>query len=114
MDNKKLKEIGTRIRESRKAKKLSQNELSEIVQVSPSYMSDIENGKVNISLEVFMRLTEALQVSADWLLRTDVPQVAHIQSGELSDILSDCSAQETQALIKMLRSMKATIRESKS
>ena len=35
MNNKKLKEIGTRIRESRKAKKLSQNELSEIVQVSP-------------------------------------------------------------------------------
>ena len=113
MNNKKLKEIGTRIRESRKAKKLSQNELSEIVQVSPSYMSDIENGKVNISLEVFMRLTEALQVSADWLLRTDVPQVAHIQSGELAEILSDCSAQETQALIKMLRSMKNTIREAK-
>ena len=112
MNNKKLKEIGTRIRESRKAKKLSQNELSEIVQVSPSYMSDIENGKVNISLEVFMRLTEALQVSADWLLRTDVPQVAHIQSGELAEILSDCSAQETQALIKMLRSMKNTIREA--
>ena len=113
MNNKKLKEIGTRIRESRKAKKLSQNELSEIVQVSPSYMSDIENGKVNISLEVFMRLTEALQVSADWLLRTDVPQVAHIQSGELAEILSDCSAQETQALIKMLRSMKNTLREAK-
>jgi len=113
LNNKKLKEIGARIRESRKAKKLSQNELSEIVQVSPSYMSDIENGKVNISLEVFMRLTEALQVSADWLLRTDVPQVAHIQSGELAEILSDCSAQETQALIKMLRSMKNTIREAK-
>ena len=83
-----------------------------MIKVSPSYMSDIENGKVNISLDVFMRVTEALQVSADWLLRTNVPQVAKIQTGEIADILSDCSATETQALIKMLRSMKNTIRET--
>ena len=112
MNKSKLKDVGLRIREARKAMHLSQNELSEKVQISPSHMSDIENGKTNISLDIFMRLTEALQVSADWLLRTDVPQVAHLQSGELADILSDCSASETQALIKMLRSLKSTIRET--
>lgn len=112
MTNNKLKDVGNRIREVRKSKRLSQNELSEMIKVTPSYMSDIENGKVNISLDVFMRVTEALQVSADWLLRTNVPQVAKIQTGEIADILSDCSATETQALIKMLRSMKNTIRET--
>lgn len=112
MTNNKLKDVGNRIREVRKSKHLSQNELSEMIKVSTSYMSDIENGKVNISLDVFMRVTEALQVSADWLLRTNVPQVAKIQTGEIADILSDCSATETQALIKMLRSMKNTIRET--
>ncbi len=113
MNSNKLKEVGLRVREARKELHLSQSELSEKVQISPSHMSDIENGKTNIGLDVFMRLTEALQVSADWLLRTNVPQVAHMQSGELADILSDCSASETQALIKMLRSMKSTIREAK-
>lgn len=113
MDNKKLKDVGSRIREARKEKNLSQNELSELIHISPSHMSDIENGKTNIGIDVFMRITEALQVSADWLLRTDIPSVAQLQSEELKDILSDCSVSETQALIKMLQNMKSTIREAK-
>ncbi len=112
MNSNKLKEVGLRIREARKEKHLSQNELSEMIQISPSHMSDIENGKTSISLDIFMRITEALQVSSDWLLRTNIPQVANLQSGELADILSDCSVQETQALIKMLRNMKSAIRET--
>ena len=107
----KMKDVGSRIREVRKSKHLSQDALAEMVKISPSHMSDIENGKTNISLDVFMRITEALQVSSDWILRTNVPSVAHLQSGEIADILSDCSASETQALIKLLRSMKSALRE---
>ena len=113
LDTNKFKDIGSRIREVRKSKHLSQNALAEIIDISPSHMSDIENGKKNISLDIFMRVTEALQVSADWLLRTNIPSVANLQLGEIGEILSDCSASETQALIKMLRTMKATLRESK-
>ena len=108
-----MKNVGQRIREARKNKRLSQNELAEMAQISPSHMSDIENGKTSLSLDIFMRLTEALQVSADWLLQTNVPSVAHIQGGEISAILSDCSATKTQALIKMLKTMKTTLGEAK-
>ena len=113
LDKNKFKDIGSRIREVRKSKHLSQDKLAEKINISPSHMSDIENGKKNISLDVFMRITEALQVSSDWLLRTNIPPVANLQSGEIGEILSDCSASETQALIKMLRNMKATLREAK-
>ena len=68
--NRNMKNVGQRIREARKRKRLSQNELAEMAQISPSHMSDIENGKTSLSLDIFMRLTEALQVSADWLLQT--------------------------------------------
>jgi transcriptional regulator with XRE-family HTH domain len=113
LDKNKFKDIGSRIREVRKSKHLSQDALAEIINISPSHMSDIENGKKNISLDIFMRITEALQVSADWLLRTNIPSVANLQSGEIGEILSDCSVSEAQALIKMLRNMKATLREAK-
>ena len=108
-----MKDVGSRIREVRKSKHLSQDALAERVKISASHMSDIENGKTNIGLDVFMRLTEALQVSSDWILRTNVPAVAHLQSGEIADILSDCSASETQALIKTLRSVKTAFREAR-
>ena len=65
--------IGDRIRAKRKEQKLSQRELAEMVHVSPSHISDIENGKKTIGVDILMRITEALQVSSDWLLRTNIP-----------------------------------------
>lgn len=107
-----IKDVGARIREARKSKRLSQNELAEMINISPSHMSDIENGKKTIKLDILMRLTEALQVSADWLLRTDIPSVTSIHAQELATLLSDCTPSESQSLIKMLKEMKTAIRES--
>lgn len=112
MDNKR-KAIGKRIRYARKLMGLSQAELSEMLQISPSHMSDIENGKKNIGLDIFMRITEELQVSADWLLRTDIPSVSAIQNEEISEILSDCTSGEVQTLLKLLKEIKEAIHKSK-
>lgn len=90
--NDKFKDVGARIREARKIQKLSQADLAERLQISTSHMSHIENGKKNIGLDIFMRLTEALQVSADWLLRTDIPSVSNIQNSflQLPSIMATC------------------------
>lgn len=109
-----IKDVGNRIKQVRKDQNLSQADLAEKMNVSTSYISDVENGKINFSLDTLMRLTEALQVSADWLLQTNIPTVKEIQSSEISDILSDCSSSESQLLIKMLKEMKQTIHQSNS
>ncbi len=112
--NTKRKEIGNRIRYARKLAGLSQAELSERLQISPSHMSDIENGKKNIGLDIFMGITEELQVSADWLLRTDIPSVNAIQNQEISELLSDCTAWEIQTLLNILKEIKKAIQDSKA
>ena len=111
--NEKSKEIGNRIREARKKKHLSQSQLSEMLDISPSHMSDIENGKTNIGLDIFMHLTETLQVSADWLLQTDIPPVNAIISSEAYNILADCSSSEAQILLKLMREIKTAIHQAK-
>lgn len=58
-------EIGKRIKAARLEKHLSQIKFAELINVSTPYLSDIENGKTNLSLEIFVRIVEALQVSAD-------------------------------------------------
>ena len=112
--DKELIEVGKRARQARQNKNLSQADLAELIQISPSHMSDFENGKTNISLDIFMRLTEALQVSADWLLQTNIPQVNEMQTSEFADLLSDCSSSETQSIIKMVKDLKAALKESKN
>lgn len=109
----KNKEVGNRIRQARKQLNLSQAELSEKLDISPSHMSDIENGKTNLGLDIFMKLTEALQVSADWLLRTNVPPVEYIFNNELQNLISDCSPRETQALLKILKEVKKALQDAK-
>lgn len=110
--NQRLKDLGSRIRQVRKERHLSQNELAEMLQISPSHMSDIENGKKNIGIDIFMRITEALQISADWLLRTDIPNVNVIQNQEAYEILSDCSTTEVQAILEMMRHFKAALKNN--
>lgn len=110
--NTKRQEVGLRIRTSRKNKNLSQFELAELLNISPTHMSDIENGKTNIGLDIFMRLTEILQVSADWLLQTDTPVANSLLIKEASDLLSECSSAEMQALLKIMREIKSALRQA--
>lgn len=109
-----IKIVGNRIKQIRKEKNLSQADLAEKMNVSTSYVSDVENGKINFSIDTFMRLTEALQISADWLLQTNIPSVKELHTSEIADILSDCSSSESQLLIKMLKEMKQTLHHSDS
>ncbi|MBE5952099.1 MAG: helix-turn-helix transcriptional regulator [Lachnospiraceae bacterium] len=110
--NNKLKEIGARVREARLRLNISQTTLAELAQLHPTYISQIENGKANLSVEVFVRLTEVLQVSADWLLRSNVPSVNQLEEQELVSLFSDCSATERKTILKMIKDIKSALRES--
>lgn len=105
----KLKQVGLRIQEARKATGMSQSDLAERTDISLTHMSAIETGKTNFSIEVFMRLTEALQVSADSLLRTNIPEVSAIYSRDMEDLLKDCTAAEIESIMAMMRQMKSAL-----
>jgi HTH-type transcriptional regulator / antitoxin HipB len=55
-----LRQAGTVLRARRAARKISQKQLGEITGTAQSTISDIENGVVSVSLDVYLRLLEAL------------------------------------------------------
>ena len=103
-------QLGIRIRQARKKRKLSQAQLAEAVQISISHMSDIENGKTRISLDIFYRLAMALEVSADWLLETNSPDTPAILDSEFADLLTDCTPSEKRLFLKVARDVKEYLR----
>ena len=113
LKNDRISELGVKIRKYRKYRHLSQIDLSEMAQVTPQYLSDIENGKVNISIDVFIRLVEALDVSAAEMLGIKTSAEANLPISELSDIFSDCSDPEKEMLLKVLRNIKDAVKEMK-
>lgn len=59
-----LKEkVGLRIRQLRKEQELSQEALGYKAEVDRTYVTDVENGRRNVSVEILERLIKALGVS---------------------------------------------------
>lgn len=63
-----LEAIGAKIRAARKSKKLRQEDLAEKTGLSPNYIGMVERGEKVPSLESFINIANALDVSADVLL----------------------------------------------
>ena len=64
--------MGDRIKETRKKRGFTQEQLAERLDITVEYVSQIERGIKIPSMQTFMRLVEILDVSADYLLRDTV------------------------------------------
>lgn len=62
--------IGARVRGRRKSLRMSQEDLAFRVEISPTYLSQIESGRRNVSLDVLFRLAHALQVELPELVKS--------------------------------------------
>lgn len=60
--NEVLKLLGKKIRAVRKTKKLSQEKLAEMAGLHPTYISNIEQGKVNASIYSYYMVAKALNI----------------------------------------------------
>ena len=105
----KLKPVGKRIQDARKAIGMTQADLADKLDIYVSHMSSIETGRANFGVETLMKITEILQVSADSLLRTDIPEVSVIYAGDLDALLKGCTAEEVESMLNMLRQMKTAL-----
>lgn len=64
----KRRQLGKRIAKVRKTRHLSQKQLSFLAGINNSYLSEVENGLANISIDKLFDITEALGVSLSTLL----------------------------------------------
>ena len=67
-----LVEIGNRITERRKGLGWTQEELAEKADLTPQFVSYAESGKRAMRPENLLKLSKALNVSADYLLTGDI------------------------------------------
>jgi len=109
-----LKLVGSRIKAVRISRGMSQADLAVEASVSLPLISNIERGKMGMQLETFVKVAEALQVSADYLLRPDVPEVKAIYQGEFAELLEDCSASEMETILKIVREVKASMHKKQN
>lgn len=68
-------EMGSRIRELRKRKGMTQEQLAEKLEISPKHMSCIERGLSGMSIEHLSNIAKVLDVSLDYLVNGSVAEL---------------------------------------
>lgn len=118
-------QIGQRIARSRRTRRLSQGTVCRRTGLDPSYLSRIENGKVQTSVSMALRIANALGMSLDELLGPSPPQ-AHGKTCPVSrtgdcllDVQSEARADHQprrtslkQAQLDLLRRFTAVLQRS--
>jgi len=100
-----LSPIGNRIKLARENKKITQEELAAMVDLTPAHISVIERGVKPPKLETFVRIANALEVSADTLLVDVVDNSTKGIACELYDYVSKLSKREREKVLTVVRVM---------
>lgn len=105
-----IENIGSRVKYHRLRNKISQEELAELAQVSRVHISYLERGERIPSMESFINIANALNVSADELLANNLLVTGSNMNSEEQNILFDCSENERQILLENMRKLKDILR----
>ncbi len=96
------KEMGLRIRSCRKREQLSQEQLAEIMNVTPQMISNAENGTKGIRPENIIKFSQALNISCDYILTGKGGQSDFDSIIKYSEILG---SENIDTMIKLLRTV---------
>ena len=92
------KDLGARVKRLRRELNITQEQLAEKVGISTSFLGHIERGTRVASLETFVALCNALNVSADYLLQSSITSDA---SGTPSDDLNPVERARLEEFLRM-------------
>jgi len=96
------KTLGSRIREARTEKHYTQQQLAELAGIGQMYLGEIERGAKMPSLKSFVRIIEALDISADYVLRDELPSGEHYIYDEITQKLKGLSPKQRKAASEIL------------
>ena len=105
MTNKDLKKIGSRLREARKAKQMTQEELAYEIDMTAPYIGMIERGQRVPRLETFLEIIEALNVTADQIICDAVKYGYQTRLAEYDKRIATLPKSEQERIFAVLEAM---------
>ena len=97
--------IGKNIRKYRVLRKLRQEDLAEKVDLSVNYIGDLERGEKLPSIETFIAIANALDVSADMLLCDVVKASYAVKDSILHEKISKLSDKDRARIYDVIDAM---------
>ncbi len=94
--------LGKRIRESRVDKGYTQQYLADRAEIGVVYISEIERGIKMPSLKVFIKIVDALEMSADYILREELTSGKEYIYDEITQKLKNLTPKQRKTAADIL------------
>jgi transcriptional regulator with XRE-family HTH domain len=94
--------IGTRIAELRNSKGFTQEQLAGKMEISSKYLSSIERGKENPTLDTFIKLSESLGVNIEDIFRFIQIEDSAKRKSLVTSLVNKADADQLKLVYKIL------------
>lgn len=101
METKKL--VGMRIKSLRKGKGYSQEKLAELAGINAKYLSSVERGEENPTLDLFIRLSQGLKIDVSEFFNVEhESQPPHVLRKKLQSLIAEIKDQDLSRAMRVL------------
>ncbi len=94
--------LGKKLRDARQKKGYTQHALAEIADIGNVYLGEIERGLKMPSLNSFVKLIEALDISADYILRDELTSGKEYIYDEITQKLKNLTPKQRKTAADIL------------
>jgi XRE family transcriptional regulator, regulator of sulfur utilization len=99
------KRLGARIKQLRQVRQDTQERLAERIDINPKYLSSIERGEENPTLDLLIRVAKGLGVELYELFTFDAEGSPDQLRQKLAALLADIPAAELRRVIRVLEAL---------
>ena len=94
--------LGNRLKDARIRKGYTQQVLAEKIDIADMYLSEIERGVKTPSLNIFIKIVKELDVSADFILRDEIPSGKDYVYDEITKKLDGLTPKQRKAVSDLI------------
>ena len=103
-ENDDFEKLGPKIKELRIGMDLTQAQVAKALNVTPGYISNVENNRTAMSLRILMYYAKLMNITLDSLVGRIEPEYRkNALDNELSELISQMDDKDKQKLIKTIR-----------
>ena len=97
--------IGSRIKQARLAKNLTQEDLSEKLDVSVAFLSRVERGSSHVNLKRLTQICNILEVSEGYVLSGASNNSENYLDREFADLLKQCPPEKQKMIYNVVKAI---------
>ena len=99
------KDVGKRIQRFRKKKGLTQEQLAEMINMSPNHLSAIERGVYGVKLDTLVQIINCIDCTANDLFADVIHCGYKVKASRLSDEIDKLSMDDQQKIFDVVETM---------